>query len=235
MQRKLAELPRFPAGGAGATAVVTPSAERVRSSAVTAPVVIISGLGAPHIAARTYGLALERHGLRTFAAPQRLLGYGDVRVAARIVADEVGRVRALTNAPRVNLVGMSLGGLTGLYYLKCLDGAAHVERFVSVGGPLNGSSFARVTGLVPSRTAHAIAQTTPDNDLMRELRATPTPVGVRMFSVGTRGDVMTPRSSWDAEGFEPIETPYGWFPVGHWMLFTHPENHRVVAECLSRP
>lgn len=199
-----------------------------------APVVIVSGLGAPHIAARVYGLALETKGLRTFAAPQRLLGYGDVRVAAKLVGEEVERVRRKTGAPKVNLVGMSLGGLIGLYYIKCMGGAEYVERFVSVGGPLNGSSLARFIELIPSKTAHAIAQTTPDCGFMRELHATPTPEGVRMFSVGTHGDVMTPRSSWDCEGLEPIETPYGCFPIGHWLLFTHPGNHQVVADCLLR-
>ncbi len=198
-----------------------------------APLVIVSGLGAPHVAARLYGRAFEAHGFRTFAAPQRLLGYGDMRVAAQLVAEEVERARMATGARRVTLVGMSLGGLIGLYYIKCMGGAAHVDRFVSVGGPLNGSTLARLIQIIPSRTVHAIAQTTPDCAFMRELRAAPAPDGVRMFSVGTRGDVLTPRSSWDTEGLEPVETPYGVCPIGHWMLFLHPGNHRVVAECLG--
>jgi len=199
-----------------------------------APVVIVSGLGAPRIAAVAYGLAFRSRGFPTYAAPQRLLGYGDVRIAAKLVDEEVQRVREKTQAPKVHLVGMSLGGLIGLYYLKCMGGAAFVERFVSVGGPLNGSSLARCVELLPSHAMHAIAQTTPDNDLMRELRAAPMPTGVRMFSVGTHGDVMTPRTSWDMPGLEPVESPHGVFPVGHWMLFTHPANHQLVADLLIR-
>jgi triacylglycerol lipase len=200
----------------------------------SAPVVIVNGLGAPRLAAVVYGRALERHGFRTFVAPQRLLGYGDVRRAAKLVAGAVERVLSETGAPKVHLVGMSLGGLIGLYYVKCLDGARHVERFVSVGGPLNGSSLARLIEMVPFGPAHAIAQSTPDNDLMREMRGAPVPKGVRMFSVGARGDCMTPRVSWDAEGLEPVESPHGVFPVGHWMLFVDPRNHAIVADCLTR-
>ena len=197
------------------------------------PVVVISGLGAPRAAALAYGkAALAPHGFDVHAAPQRLLGYGDVRVAARLVDDEVKRVLARTGAPRVHLVGMSLGGLIGLYYLKCGGGAPYVERFVSVGGPLRGSVLARVVELVPSRAVHAVAQTTPDNDLMRELHAAPMPKGVRMFSVGTRGDFLTPRSSWDVDGMEPVQTPYGIPPLGHWSLFFDPRNFEVVARCL---
>jgi triacylglycerol esterase/lipase EstA (alpha/beta hydrolase family) len=211
--------------------------ETVRLDVVTndVPVVIISGLGAPRIAAVAYGQVLERRGFRTYAAPQRLLGYGDVRVAAGLVAEEVARVLRETGSSKVHLVGMSLGGLIGLYYVKCLGGAQHVDRFVSVGGPLNGSSLARVLEDLGLEATHALTQTTPDNDLMREIRAAAPPSGVRMISVGTRGDVMTPRASWDAEGFEPVESPYGVFPVGHWMLFLDPRNHQVVADCLQKP
>lgn len=202
---------------------------------VRAPVVIVSGLGAPRIAAVAYGLAFKARGFDTYAAPQRLLGYGDVRKAAELVDQEVQRVRAKTGARKVHMVGMSLGGLIGLYYLKRMGGAAFVERFVSVGGPLNGSSVARLVELLPGKAVHAVAQTTPDNEFMRELHAAPAPSGVRMFSVGTHGDVMTPRSSWDCAGLEPVESPHGVFPVGHWMLFTHPGNQQLVAELLSRP
>ncbi len=197
------------------------------------PVVVINGLGAPRVAALAYGLALRSRGFRVFTAPQRLLGYGDIRLASELVAGEVERVRRHTGSDKVHLVGMSLGGLIGLYYLKCAGGASSVERFVSVGGPLNGSALARVLDLVPSRVAHAMAQTSPAHALMREVRDAATPEGVRMFSVGTRGDFITPRASWDAAGCEPIETPHGVFPLGHWMLFTHPGNHDMVARCLT--
>ena len=200
-----------------------------------APVLVISGLGAPEVAAKLYGRTLEARGLRVFTAPQRWLGFGDVRVAAEVVGESVVNVCARTGAARVKLVGMSLGGLIGLYYLKCAGGAPRVERFVSVGGPLNGSTVARLVERVPSQTVHALAQTCPDSELMRELHAAPAPEGVRMYSVGTRGDVLTPRSSRDSPGLEPIETPYGAFPIGHWLLFTHPGNQRVVADLLAAP
>jgi triacylglycerol lipase len=209
-----------------------PASRAPQSPDARLPVVIVSGLGAPRIAAVAYGLAFQNRGFDVHAAPQRLLGYGDVRKAARLVAEEVDRVREKTGAAKVHLVGMSLGGLIGLYYLKCLRGGECVDRFVSVGGPLNGSSVARLVELLPTKAVHAIAQTTPDNDLMREVHGAPFPRGVRMFSVGTHGDVMTPRASWDCAGLEPVESPHGVFPVGHWMLFTHPGNHRIVADLL---
>jgi pimeloyl-ACP methyl ester carboxylesterase len=199
------------------------------------PVVVIHGLGAPAAAGEIYAKALSSRGLRTFTTPQRLWGYGDVRIASKQLAETVERVRAETGADKVDMVGMSLGGLIGTHYLKIGGGGPYVERFVSVGGPLNGSSVARLVELVPVKWTHAIAQTTPDNDLMRELQSLPMPAGVRAYSIGTKGDPMTPRASWEAAGFKPIETKYGVFPLGHWLLFVHPKNHEAVVECLTEP
>ena len=196
------------------------------------PVAILSGLGAPRLGAIAYGQAV-RGDRQAFAAPQCLLGFGDVRAAAHRVGEYVQKVKAKTGARKVSLVGMSLGGLVGLYYLRCRGGAPHVDLFVSVGGPLNGSAPARALDAAPVEWAHALAQTAPDSDFMRELHAAPNPPGVRLVSVGTRGDFVTPRASWEVEGMESIETPYGLFPFGHWLLFTHPGNQRVVAELLA--
>jgi hypothetical protein len=77
-----------------------------------------------------------------------------------------------------------------------------------------------------------LAQSRPGSDILREIHAAPFPAGVRRFSVGARGDAITNRACWDAEGFEAVESPYGVFPVGHWMLFTHPNNLRIVLDLL---
>lgn len=199
------------------------------------PVLILSGLGAPRASAQLYGAVFRSRGFRVYAAPHRLWGYGDVWKAAALLPDAIDEVRQRTGAPQVKLVGMSLGGLVGLVHLKCGGDPSAVERFVSVGGPLNGASAAKLLELVPVPRGHAVAQTSPNSDLMRTLRDAPLPQGVKLISVGTHGDVMTPRSAWDAEGFEVVETPYGRFPLGHWMLFMHPGNHQIVADLLGPP
>ncbi len=198
------------------------------------PVVIINGLGASRPLAEGYAMVFRARGFKTYSCPQRILGFGDIRISAKLVAGEVERVLRETGAPKVKLVGMSLGGLIGLYYIKCDGGAPLVERFISVGGPLNGSALAHVSALIPSEAVHALAQSRPDSDIQRRIHAAPNPPGVRLISVGTKGDVMTPRASWEVPGMENVETPYGGCPIGHWLLFTHPGNHRVVADLLRQ-
>lgn len=212
-----------------------PTRGKVGDMAPPLPVVIVNGLGAPLLAARAYGLAFRARGFRVFAVGLRFLGFGDLRRSARDLAAEVERVRVETGERKVHLVGMSLGGLVGLYYVKCLGGASAVERFVSLGGPLNGSTLALAAGRALPAALNVFAQTAPRSDLVREIAAAPPPQGVRMFSMGTRGDLLTPRSSWDVPGLEPVETPYGCFPVGHWMLFLHPGNLKVATDLLAAP
>jgi len=170
--------------------------------------------------------------MRVFVVPGRLLYYGDIRIAAKLLQRTVDRAIERTGAERVNVVGMSLGGLIGYYYLTCLGGADRVARFVSVGGPINGCSAAKI-GLVPPLCfAKAIAQSRPNSDVFREIHAAPFPAGVRMFAVGAKGDAITNRDCWAADGFEAVESPYGVFPVGHWALFVHPANLRIVLDLL---
>lgn len=197
------------------------------------PLVIINGLAAPGLVARAYGLYFRVHGFPLFVAPQSLLNHGDIRGAAEMLASHVHQVCQQTGSAKVHLVGMSLGGLIGLYYLKCGNGAGQVDRFVSVGGPLNGCALARISTLPPFGRIRALAQTRTSSELVQELQAAPLPERVRMYSLGTTGDVVTPRSSWQVEGIESIETTYGRFPIGHWSLFTHPGNLRAVLDLLQ--
>lgn len=196
------------------------------------PLVIVNGLGTPLATAEMYGLVFRARGFAVHIAPQRFLGFGDVRVSARLLGEEIDRVRSRTGADRVRVVGMSLGGLIGLYYLKCLGGAATVERFIAVASPLNGTGS---TNLLAKDAAHALAQAQPKSDLIRELASAPSPANVRMYSVGALADPIIPRAAWDAPGLEPVIAPVAGFPFGHWALFMHPANHRVVLDVLGDP
>lgn len=197
------------------------------------PLVVINGLGAPSLAAHLYGTYFRTQGRRVFIAPQRCLYYGDIRASAELVAAHVHVALSRTGAARADLVGMSLGGLIGYYYIACRGGADTIARFVSVGGPINGCPIAKLGLLPPLSLAKAVAQCRPDSEILREIRAAPEPASVRLFTVGTRGDLITTSDCWQAPGFEAHETSHGVFPVGHWMLFAHPGNLRLVRDLLA--
>ena len=170
------------------------------------PLVIINGISTPRFVASAFGLLFRLRGFRVFTADQTFLNYGDIRTAARLVDEKVKEALAETRADKVDLIGMSLGGLIGLYYVKCGGGARYVDRFISLGGPLKGSPLAYLSLIPPFEWMTSLGQTRPESDIIRELREAKAPEGVRIYSVGTSGDWITPRSVWDAEGAIPVET-----------------------------
>ena len=198
------------------------------------PLVVVNGLGAPHFVVRAYGAYFRHHGRKVFVAPQKCLYYGDIRDSAALVAGTVEEALAATGADRVDLVGMSLGGIIGYYYVACLGGADTIASFVSVGGPVNGCPIAYLGLLPPLVFTKAIKQCRPNSEIFREIRSSPDPSNVRLYSIGAKGDAITSRRCWDAPGFEVITSPHGVFPVGHWMLFAHPENLKLVRGLLDR-
>ncbi len=200
----------------------------------TRPLVIINGLGAPRAASQVYGLFFRARGYRVYVVPQAFLNFGDIRASGRRTGEVVARALSRTGAERTPLIGISLGGLIGHWYVHCGGGASRISTFVSVGGPLSGSATARIGAVPPLRFVPSLQQAAPDSDVLEDVRRAPHPADVRLVSLGTRGDVMTPESARAADGYELVNTPHGRFPVGHWYLYLHPQNLRRVYEILQQ-
>jgi len=198
------------------------------------PLVIVNGLGAPDSAPSAYGLYFRLKGYRVFPVTLPYLGWGDIRGCAKVTARAVEEAQDATGAHRVDMIGLSLGGIIGLYYVKCGGGAERVRRLVSLGGPLNGCPPWWAALGKPFRFVPVLEQLDPESDLIRELRAAPMPRGVEVFSLGARGDPMTPAASRHAEGVEIVDLPRGCFPLGHYALLLDVRNLGVVLEILQR-
>jgi len=196
------------------------------------PLVIINGLGAPRAASQVYGLYFRRHGFRVYTVPQTFMNIGDIRKSAKRVDQVVRHALEKTVAERTPLIGISLGGLIGLYYVYCGGGKGQVDTFISLGGPLSGSQVARIGILPPFSLITSLKQTRPDSEVFKEIRAAGRPEGIRLLSVGTRGDFMTPAKSRLHPDFETVDTPHGTFPIGHWCLYANPNNLMAVLELL---
>lgn len=198
------------------------------------PLVIVNGLGAPDIAPTAYGAYFRLSGYRIFPVTLPCLGWGDVRKNAERTARVVDRALTATGADRVDMIGLSLGGLIGLYYVKCGGGAGRVRRLVSMGGPLNGSPPWWATVARPLSFVPVLRQLDPEGDLIRELSAAPMPGQVEVFSVGARGDPLTPAASRHAVGAESVDLPSAHFPLGHHALLLDPRNLPLVLGLLRR-
>jgi triacylglycerol lipase len=108
------------------------------------PVVLVHGLlanqadnwsfVAPQLAARGYCVFALDYG-RNALVPPPLLGVGGLRPmeeSAQELSRFVDRVLAATGAAKVDIVGHSEGSLMPDYYVRFLDGARHVGRYVGM-------------------------------------------------------------------------------------------------------
>ena len=142
------------------------------SAAHPEPVVLVHGLGAdqnenwqtlsPLLADNGYCVFSLTYGNDPSApAPfDRSGGLADMTTSARRLAAFVGKVRARTGAPKVDLVGHSEGGTMPDWYLKFLGGGRYVDHFVVLAGALHGTDFWGTTDLYragePSGTSQAV-------------------------------------------------------------------------------
>lgn len=97
-------------------------------------------------------------------------GVGPVDESAQRIAEFVKFVKTTTGRDKVTLVGHSQGGLIGFYYLKMLQGAAHVDRFVALTPSVNGTSIAKTPNRDLVEYCLACADQHPRSALLRELK-----------------------------------------------------------------
>jgi pimeloyl-ACP methyl ester carboxylesterase len=194
------------------------------------PVLLIHG----YFATRGSLHLLERHlterGHIVMSYPMGLVfNLGDIRNSAGLIARKVESIVAQTGVPRVDIVGHSMGGLVGLYYLKRLGGRHRVRRLILMGTPAQGT-WSALLGLFTAPLGRASLQLLPGSPFLRELAECPLPAGVDVISIGALRDWLAPVASTVLEGVRHIS-----IPTGHSGLLVDAEVADVVAELLRAP
>lgn len=191
------------------------------------PVLLIHG----YLATRGSLHLLERHladrGHIVISYP---LGFpvnlGDIRDSAGLIARKVESIVAQTGVTEIDVVGHSLGGLVGLYYLKRLGGRHRVRRLVMLGTPAQGT-WSALLGLVTAPLGRASLQLLPGSPFLRELGEMPLPEGADVVSIGAIRDWLAPVATTVLDGVRHIA-----LPTGHSGLLVDGEVAKVVAELL---
>jgi pimeloyl-ACP methyl ester carboxylesterase len=200
------------------------------TSAAGPPALLIHG----YMATRGSLHLLERHlterGHIVISYP---LGFpvnlGDIRDSAGLIARKVESIVAQTGVTEIDVVGHSLGGLVGLYYLKRLGGRHRVRRLIMLGTPTQGT-WSAIFGLVTAPLGRASLQLLPGSPFLRELGEMPLPKGADVVSIGAVRDWMAPVSTTVLDGVRHIA-----LPTGHSGLLVDAEVAKVVADLLAEP
>src|SRR5690606_16216706 len=141
------------------------------------PVLLLHGF----LGTRGSMLPLERRlvaeGLTVFSFNLGALNTRDIRASAFLIHRKIESILSQTSVDRIDIVGHSMGGLIGLYYVKKLGGHARVRRLVMMGTPIKGT-WAALAGVVTlGLWSKSSWQLLPRSRLLDELAQGPLPPG----------------------------------------------------------
>jgi pimeloyl-ACP methyl ester carboxylesterase len=127
------------------------------------PILMLHGLADNRAIFAVLRRTLRRRGFGTLITLNLSPTTRDMRAGARDLALRVEAICAASGYERIHVIGHSMGGLIGRYYVQCLGGDERVHTLVTLGTPHGGTVPAR---LLPTRLGRQLA---PGSDLLREL------------------------------------------------------------------
>jgi len=158
-----------------------------------------------------------------------LLHTGDICESAALIARKIECIAAQTSLDRMDIVGHSMGGLVGLYYLKRLGGRRRVRRLVMLGTPTSGT-WSALLGVAMAPFGRASLQLLPDSAFLRDLEQGALPEGVDVVSVAGERDRLAPTGSTFLKGVRHISVS-----TNHAGLLVDAKVARLVGEILGAP
>jgi len=158
-----------------------------------------------------------------------LVHRGDICESAAKIAAKIESIAAQTHLDRVDIVGHSMGGLVGLYYVKRMGGRRRVRRLVMLGTPTSGT-WSALLGLGLSPLGRAGLQLLPDSAFLRSLDEGELPDGVDIVSVCGERDLLAPPSTTRLRGVRHV-----CLPTNHAGLLVDEEVAETVGQLLAAP
>lgn len=180
-----------------------------------------------------HGYAMNRANFRPLAKRFATAGLGPVlgfeywtlgktSAAAKRLAEFVEEVRARCECDQVDIIGHSMGGVVGRYYVSLLDGDGVVANLITLGSPHAGTDVSAVGLGRPAKELFG------GSSLVQRLDAAPRPSRTRMTVVWSRADALVPGAR-HARVSGVDELVYD--DLGHLALLT---DERVASELVAR-
>lgn len=150
---------------------------------------------------------------------------GRVAAGARQLGWFVDEVRQATGAEQVDLVGHSMGGVVGRYYVTVAGGDGVVKHLVTLGSPHAGTDVSAI-GI-----GHPAKELLLGSKLLRRLSAAPPPKQTQVTTIWSHADALVPGAHQKAiPGTEVIL----YDDLGHVALLASRRVARDVITRLSR-
>src|SRR5438132_7276106 len=113
---------------------------------------------------------LNGDGICVFSFNLGSLNTRDIRQSAFLIHRKIESILAQTPVKRIDIIGHSMGGLIGLYYVKKLGGHEKVRKLVMMGTPQKGTWAGLAGVLTMGLVSSSSWQLLPRSDFLKELQ-----------------------------------------------------------------
>lgn len=158
------------------------------------------------------------------------LNVRDIRRSAFLIHRKIERILAQTPSQRIDIIGHSMGGLIGLYYVKKLGGHARVRKLIMMGTPVRGTWAALVGVVTLGLWSTSSWQLLPRSRFLDELAKGPVPPGVEVHTIAAARDWVVPLATTRLTGANAMTVP-----LGHSSLVVSEEVYRRLVAALRPP
>lgn len=193
----------------------------------TQPLLLIHGF----LGTRGSMYPLERRlvgdGFCVFSFNLGALNTRDIRRSAFLIHRKIERILAQTSWDKIDIVGHSMGGLIGLYYVKKLGGNHRVRKLVMMGTPVRGTWTALAGVALLGLYSTSSWQLLPRSRFLDELAQGPMPPGVELYTLAAARDWVCPLPSTRMPGAKAVTVP-----LGHSSLVVSEEVYRRLKNIL---
>jgi pimeloyl-ACP methyl ester carboxylesterase len=154
----------------------------------------------------------------------------DIRRSSFLIHRKIERILAQTPSQRIDIIGHSMGGLIGLYYVKKLGGHTRVRKLIMMGTPIRGTWAALAGVLTLGLWSTSSWQLLPRSRFLDELAQGPLPPNVEFHTIAAARDWVVPLPTTRIAGANAMTVP-----LGHSSLVVSEEVYRRVVNTLRPP
>ena len=158
------------------------------------------------------------------------LNVRDIRRSAFLIHRKIERILAQTPSQKIDIIGHSMGGLIGLYYVKKLGGHARVRKLIMMGTPVRGTWAALAGVATLGLWSTSSWQLLPRSRFLDELAQGAIPPGVDVHTIAAARDWVVPLATTRLAGATSNTVP-----LGHSSLVVSEEVYRRVVHTLRPP